>query len=362
MTIDDRPRPLSERVSAPAELPPLPTGTQDFPVRWRPLRRKDIRALHALHVAAGEIDHPLDRISERALAESLHDPLFKPGTDGIIGLAPDGSAVAAATASLSATPSGDAAPGTDPHIEVALDGAVRPDYRGRGIGQALLAWQTARGLQLLASSQSPLPGLLTVGTREACVPTTSLFVAGGFAPVRWWRSLRRGLTEPVRRRELPSGMRIVPFRRRYSEATRLALNDAFRDHWGFAPISRSEWRRRGRAGEFAPGLSRLLISGRGTRRDPYVVEAFVLTEINRQEWRLKGCRFGYVEAVGVPRARRGQGLSTIVIAEALRACRDRGLREAMVDVDSANPSGALGMYERLGFAERDRAVTYAKRF
>ena len=362
MTTDDRARPLSERVPAPAELPPLPAGTAEHPVRWRPLRRRDARALHRLQLAAGRIDHPEEEIGERALAEALRDPRFTPARDGVIGLAPDGSVVAVATASLSEDPGGTTVAGADPHIVVSLDGTVHPAYRGRGIGRALLDWQSARGMQLLATSRSLLPGMLAVGSREACVPNTALFAAGGFAPVRWWCSLRREVGEPVPRQELPQGMRVTRFRRRYSEPTRVALNEALRDHWGFAPISRTEWRGLGAASGFAPGLSRLVVTGRGTRRKPFRVEAFALTAINRRDWRLAGSRFGYLETVGVAPARRGQGLARVVIAEALRAYRRRGLEHAVLDVDSADPNGELGVYERLGFTERDRAVMYARRF
>jgi ribosomal protein S18 acetylase RimI-like enzyme len=36
------------------------------------------------------------------------------------------------------------------------------------------------------------------------------------------------------------------------------------------------------------------------------------------------------------------------------------MSEAMLGVDSANPSGALGLYERAGFVVHERAVAYRK--
>ncbi|MFF2961743.1 GNAT family N-acetyltransferase [Streptomyces sp. NPDC057963] len=65
-------------------------------------------------------------------------------------LAPSGRAIAHG----SAIP----AEGRETPVRVSLDGCVHPDRRGEGFGTALLAWQEARGLQHLATSDETLPG------------------------------------------------------------------------------------------------------------------------------------------------------------------------------------------------------------
>ena len=49
-------------------------------------------------------------------------------------------------------------------------------------------------------------------------------------------------------------------------------------------------------------------------------------------------------------------------AAALARLRDAGMTDAMLGVDSENPTGALGLYERLGFAVYQRSIAYQREF
>ncbi|MDQ2873969.1 MAG: hypothetical protein M3Y33_03785 [Actinomycetota bacterium] len=63
-----------------------------------------------------------------------------------------------------------------------------------------------------------------------------LFAQHGFAPVRYFRKMARGLAgqdlPPVR---VPGGFEIVPYRADLDEPMRVVTNEAFRDHWDHAP-------------------------------------------------------------------------------------------------------------------------------
>jgi ribosomal protein S18 acetylase RimI-like enzyme len=48
------------------------------------------------------------------------------------------------------------------------------------------------------------------------------------------------------------------------------------------------------------------------------------------------------------------------MARALVLIRDRGMTTAVLDVDSANPTGALGLYESLGFEIERRSTAWRK--
>ena len=48
------------------------------------------------------------------------------------------------------------------------------------------------------------------------------------------------------------------------------------------------------------------------------------------------------------------------MASALRRFREEGYERAALDVDSGNPTGALGLYERAGFGVTRRSVTWSK--
>lgn len=367
--------PHSDPASAGAfsSLPPR-AGTTSL--HWRPLRKTDATLLHRLHQAAGRIDHPHARHERAAVALLLDEPNFVPRRDGIIAIGPGGAALAYGACVRENPPAPDSDRTIPVHREIRLDGTVHPQIRGYGIGHALLTWQKDRGRALLALTSPPAggpdstdtPALLTTFAHTPSSAAARLYSAAGHTPVRSWLRMRRPLgtmapasavpAPPIPERPLPIGIQLRPFSLRYSELTRIALNDAFRDHWGFTPISRRDWRRQGRDGTFASRISLLALAGRGTRRDPRRVAGFVLSQVNRKEWVLHGERFSKFDAIGVTRAWRGTGLATPLIAAALRAHEARGFSSVELDVDADNPSGALAMYTRLGFTERDRSVSY----
>lgn len=357
--------PIRARALAPDRLPELPGHVPgprgELPGRslsWRPATEGDVPQLAELSRVCGLLDHPRAVVTEEHIALSLRGARFDPTRDSMIAVDAAGRAVAYGEARL---PEAEPAAETGGEmLEVSLEGMVHPGLRRRGVGRALLAWQEARGRQLLAESASALPAMLSLGGRVAHVGLRALAQGSGFGPVRWWYELERSLAGELPQREVPDDVRLVPFADRYSERTRAAVNDAFRDHFGFHPITRREWEDEGALAEFAPALSRLAVAGRGTLRDPHRVVGLALSEVKRAEFALRGGPFGYLSTIGVVREWRGRGLSSVLIAEVLRAYRAAGLGSAVLDVDAANPSGALGMYERLGFAERDRSVTYAK--
>ena len=346
--------PLRERALAPESLPPLPCTARGSALHWRPLAQDDTDLVHALTSAAGIVDHPQDLYSREVIELGFSGERFVPARDAVIALTDAGDAVAFGAAKL-----GDTA---ETEVEVFLDGVVHPDWRGLGIGRALLAWQEARGRQLLAAApEQDQPGMISLGAREANAGTIALFEAAGFLPVRWWMELWRPLAEPIPERGLPEGVTLREYSAELSEATRVAMNDAFRDHWGSQPSTEKEWEEWHSLESFAPELSRLAVVGSGTDADPLRVVAAVLTEVDEEEWALNGGPFAYLSTVGVVRDWRGRGLSSSLISAALRGFRDAGLVNAALDVDAANPSGAQTMYARLGFTQRDRSVTYAKR-
>jgi mycothiol synthase len=50
---------------------------------------------------------------------------------------------------------------------------------------------------------------------------------------------------------------------------------------------------------------------------------------------------------------RGRGVASALIGRNLRLLAERGMTEAALGVDAENPTGALALYERVGFV-RDR--------
>ena len=75
-----------------------------------------------------------------------------------------------------------------------------------------------------------------------------------------------------------------------------------------------------------------------------------------------GIQRGWLEHISVRRPYRRRGLAGALIADSMRALRDRGLEEAALGVDAENPSGALHLYESFGFRRHRTGIAYRKAF
>src|SRR5215218_400479 len=87
---------------------------------------------------------------------------------------------------------------------------VHLEWRGRGIGRALLAWQLERGTQLHAERHPEAPARLTALVYTTMPSLEALVRRAGLQPVRWFFHMERPLADlPPRRR--PEGVELVPF-------------------------------------------------------------------------------------------------------------------------------------------------------
>ncbi|SCF61628.1 GNAT family N-acetyltransferase [Streptomyces sp. Ncost-T10-10d] len=346
------PRALRDRVTAPSSID-LPTAGEGLV--WRPVTAADIDLILDLERAAGMVDHPRSLVMRDELEEEFADETFTPERDAVIAVDPDGRAVAYGSAVAPASP--------ETIFWVELDGTVVPDRRGEGIGSALLAWQEARGLQHLASCDSALPGWLAVGADDRATRTIRLLEAHGYERARWWLELECDLVAPLAEPPSPSGVRLVPYGEEWAELARSAWNDAFRDHWGTQPMTAAEWAAGDRLKASRPDLSVLAVApGTADASESERVVGFVLVDVSPEEWPLREGPFGYISSVGVRREARGQGLARAMLAHVLRTLRADGLGRAVLDVDAESPTGALGLYQSLGFTVTDRSVSLVKRF
>lgn len=173
----------------------------------------------------------------------------------------------------------------------------------------------------------------------------------GFEPARYFTTLECGLADPTPDSPLPGGVTIVPFHAELSEVVRAAKNAAFADHWGSQPTGQEAWESMQRLPSFRRELCRIALV------DDAVV-GFVISEINEDDWVRQGSRSGYISLVGTVRSWRGRGLAGALLAQVLQAYRAAGLERAVLDVDAENPTGALGVYRRLGFEATAREVSY----
>ena len=339
--------PLAHRVRAP-ETAPVPPAT--LGLRWRPLERADAAAWHGLVAAIEDADQPpyrtdLDEVEERFDAAWRDWP-----QDSLVGVDAEGNLRAYGTVEVR--------PGDATALRAFLDGGVHPEVRGRGIGRAVLAWQDARGRQKLAASGKELPARLAAFCDDGAPGTERLLRAGGFEPRRYYRSMRRDLAAPLPVVELGPGLRLAPWSPELDEQVRLAHNDAFRYHGGSQPATRESWG--SNRAKFAPSWSFVVVDDAAADApDGTVVAGYALSDRYEQDWAVAGYTSGYTATLGVRRAYRGRRLAPALLAASMAAFRDDGMQYAELDVDTENPSGAHGLYARLGYEVTHGSALYS---
>ena len=145
-----------------------------------------------------------------------------------------------------------------------MNGGVHPEFRGRGIGRELLAWQRTRGEQKLAAVQKALPGWLVGYSDRRSEDRQRLLLAGGFEIARYFHTMERDLRGPIPEVVPTIDVRIVPYSTEFAEAVHAARDDAFRDHWGSQPLSDEQFAGLV-SGTFVPELSFVALSGDESR-------------------------------------------------------------------------------------------------
>jgi ribosomal protein S18 acetylase RimI-like enzyme len=236
---------------------------------------------------------------------------------------------------------------------------VRPDLRGQGIGTVLAAAMRSRALEAHREREPELSAMLLLRGLADNVEQQRLMADIGLAPERWNFSMRADLSKEPRPRDLvPEGLEL----RRYDESLAVAMhqahNAAFVDHPNWTPWSDSEWRQWvTESRNFRPHLSFVVVD----QARPDEVVAYVQSNEYDAYYEMTGKREAYVGKVGTRREYRGRGLASLLLGHALAEYREAGFDEAALDVDSENPTGALGIYERAGFEMETRWADYTAR-
>ena len=320
----------------------------DTEPQLRPLTASDVPAWARLLAAAEDVDRTGEHYNEADLAEEMSNPELELGKDLVGAFLGDDL-----VGYFSVFPRGV----SDGRYKLVMEGTVRPDVRGKGIGTMLATSMRDRALAAHAERHPGLGLTLVLTGPSSNLAQEQLMAAIGLTPDRWNFVMRADLSrmssEPA---PVPQGLVL----RRYDDSIDAALlrahNEAFRDHPGFMPWSESMWRQWVTGSRsFRPELSFVLVE----EARPDEVVAYVQSAEYDAYFERTGRREAYVGKVGTLRPYRGRGLAGLLLTHALRAYRGAGYDEASLDVDSDNPTGALGVYRRAGFEVETRLTNYA---
>jgi mycothiol synthase len=335
---------------------PLPkdfyASDQIIDLTWRPAQPDDAVALNRLLLDIESTDHRgwVDTLEDRQ--NDFKDPDTNAATDSLLAITPQG--IVAAMAWVFTPP-----PTSTEHLSF-LWGEVHPEFRRHGLGSFIINWMEARGRQILADRPNDLPHIFRTNTPDNLPDRVSLLEKNGYHVVRVFYRMRRDLAEPIPEWTLPASVRMIPWRLDLEDQAMDAFNASFSDHWGFIPIQQDQWNLwLVKHADFRPNLSFLTLAPDESGAERVI--GFSINQVHEAANQAEGITQGWVRDLGVIRAYRRQGVATALLCASMQAFKDAGMQYAGLGVDSENLTGALRIYERVGFKVTQHSLAYAKR-
>ena len=197
--------------------------------------------------------------------------------------------------------------------------------------------------------------LVRAHAEESEIGHRTLLERRGFGPIRHFFLMHRATLDDVPDVALPDGLELRTVRPDDHRAIWDAEDEAFRDHWGAHAHTDHDFQVTFGQSDLDTDLWVVAWDGDEVAG---VVQTWIWTEENER----LGVKRGWLEKISVRRPWRKRGLGRAMTATALGKLRDAGMTDAMLGVDSENPTGALGLYEQLGFARYQRTIAYQREF
>jgi len=231
---------------------------------------------------------------------------------------------------------------------------LHPDWRGKGIRLAMLRWLEERARVASDANPTEKGKLLESWASEHEEDARRVLEAAGYEVVRWGYEMTRSMAEEIAPAPLPEGIETRPVTDADAPRIFAAAHEAFADHWGetewFTEKDLDEWRE---GPLYNPAIWKVAFEG-----DEVV--GMVLNFVNEKENAEYNRKRGYTEAICVRRAWRGKGIAKALITESMLMHKANGMTETSHGVDAQNPTGALQLYEGLGYRAYKTAYTYRK--
>ena len=318
-------------------------GVRDFSTR--PATLGDASALTDLLAAAEDVDQTGEHHSLEDVVEELENPMIVLEHDWLVA-EQDGQLVGHCWL-LPREPA-------DGKVRISVEGAVHPAHRRTGIGSHLVALMMDRAREY--AEQGGLEALIAASAPSKNADAEAVFGELGLRPKRWQVEMVADLheegvgSEPP---DVPNGYTLATWAGVDQEEMRAAHNRAFVDHYAFSPWGADMWRQWVSGSRNSrPGLSLVLRDEQGA------VAAYIQASEYDAVQAATGKRDVFLSKVGTAPELRRRGLAGLLLRHALHRYRREGFDQSSLTVDSENPSGALTVYERVGFRTTMRWTDY----
>ena len=232
-------------------------------------------------------------------------------------------------------------------------GVLLPAWRGKGIGRAMLRHSERRLREIAATHPAGTRRVFETDAYDSQKGLDEMLRSEGYEPVRYGYDMVRPDLENLPDVPLPEGVEVREVQPEHYHAIWHAEAESFLDHWGAEPIDEEDYARWLNHMPFQPHLWQVAWDG-----DEVVgmVRNYIDEENNARFNRKRG----YTEDISVRRPWRRKGVARALIARSFVVHKEQGMTEAALSVDTENPSGALQLYESMGFKVTKRGAAYHK--
>jgi len=230
---------------------------------------------------------------------------------------------------------------------------VHPEWREKGIERLLLErlWKHAKERRRDLHSKQVYFHTYCAAHQARLI---ALFERLGLRVMRYSPHMIYRPLENLARPEFPRAIEVRPYLRGQDDKSALvAFNEAFADKRGFVPETLEKWVHWFNSSAFREELSTAALDGEE-------VVGLCLCTVDEERTKRLRRKDGYVDTLFVRPAYRRQGLGTALLLAGLHTLKAAGMESATLDTDSDNPAHAMRLYERVGFRELWRWVTYRK--
>ncbi len=233
-------------------------------------------------------------------------------------------------------------------------GFVVPEHQHNGLGSTMRQWHEDRLSEVAATHDSDATKYLESVADIGSAGQHALMKKCGYEAHRFAFQMMRDLNQPIPELSLPEDITVRLCTEKDYRAVWEADVESFAESYGAPPRTETEYQMLLKDPNFDPSIWQVAWDGAE-------VVGGVLNRIDPDYNAEYNTKIGWTDPIFVRKPWRKQGIAKALIARSFKLLRDeKGMTHARLWVDAENESGALQLYESMGFEVTEKMTMYRK--